>query len=66
MHFLYFQKVELFKENEKEKLSILINKSMQTYCLGCQIHTDNICPIKLIMTNKEFKGKSKCADCMWN
>ena len=39
---------------------------MQTYCLGCQIHTDNICPIKLIMTNKEFKGKSKCADCMWN
>ena len=37
---------------------------MQTYCLGCKKHTDNICPKKLMMKNKKIKGKSRCADCM--
>ena len=32
-----------------------------------QKHTDNICPKELIMmTNKEIKEKSRCADCMAN
>ena len=40
---------------------------MQTYCLRCKKHTDNICPKELIMmTNKEIKGKSRCADGMAN
>ena len=41
---------------------------MLAYCSGCKKHTDNnICPKKLIMmTNKEIKGKSRCADCMAN
>ena len=40
---------------------------MQTYCSGCKKHTDNICPKELIMmTNKEIKEKSRCADCMAN
>ena len=39
---------------------------MHTYFSGCKKYTDNICLKKLIMTNKELKGKSKCADCMTN
>ena len=40
---------------------------MLTYCSGCKKHTDNIWPKKLIiMTNKEIKEKSRCADCMAN
>ena len=40
---------------------------MLTYCSGCKKRTDNICPKELIvMTNKEIKGKSRCADCMAN
>ena len=50
--------------DKKEKLSILINKSMQIYCSGCKKHTDNIYPKKLIMANKEIKENSRCADCM--
>ena len=50
--------------DKKEKLNILINKSMQIYCSGCKKHTDNIYPKKLIMANKEIKENSRCADCM--
>ena len=40
---------------------------MQTYCLRCKKHTDNICPKELIMmTNKEIKGKPTYSDCMAN
>ena len=39
---------------------------MQTYCSNCKKHTDNICPKKVIMTNKEIKGKSRWVDCMAN
>ena len=30
----------------------------------CNKSTDNVCPKTLIVTNKEIKGKSRCADCM--
>ena len=40
---------------------------MLTYRSGRKKHTDNTCPKELIMmTNKEIKGKSRCADCMAN
>ena len=40
---------------------------MQTYCLGCKSHTDNVCSKKLIMTtNIKIKGKSRCADSLAN
>ena len=39
---------------------------MQTYCLGCIKHTNNVCPKDLFMTNKKLKGKSRCANCMAN
>ena len=40
---------------------------MQTYCLGCKKHTDNMCPKKLvIMKNRKIRGKSRCADCLAN
>ena len=38
---------------------------MQIYFSRCKKHNDNACPKKLVMlTNKKFKGKSRCADCM--
>ena len=38
---------------------------MLTYHSSCKRHTDNICPKELIMiTNREIKGKSRCAICM--
>ena len=43
-----------------------INKNILTYCPGCKNHADNICLKKLIMANKEIKGKSRYADCMAN
>ena len=40
---------------------------MLTYRSCRKKHTDNTCPKELIMmTNKEIKGKSRCADCMAN
>ena len=39
---------------------------MQSYYSGCKKHTDDIYPKKLIMTNKDIKGKSRCVDCMAN
>ena len=40
---------------------------MQTYCSVCKKHTNNICPIKLVMkTSKKIKGKSRCADSLGN
>ena len=40
---------------------------MQTYCLGCKKHTNNVCTKNLfMMTNKKLKGKSRCANCMAN
>ena len=32
---------------------------MQTYCLSCKKHTDNIGSRKVIMTNKEVRQASK-------
>ena len=37
---------------------------MQTYCLGCRKHTDNIGPRKVIMTNKVVRQSFKCANCV--
>ena len=40
---------------------------MVTYFSGCKKRTNNICPKEIIMmTNKEVKGKSRCAICMAN
>ena len=38
---------------------------MQTYCLGCKKHTDNI-GSKKKKTNKVIREKSKCANCMFD
>ena len=35
---------------------------MQTYCLSCQKHTDNIGSKKVIMTNKVVRQAAKCAN----
>ena len=37
---------------------------MQTYCLGCKKHTDNIGSKKVIMMNRGIRDKSRCANCM--
>ena len=37
---------------------------MQTYCLGCRKHTNNIGSIKVIMTNKVVRQASRCANCV--
>ena len=37
---------------------------MQTYCLSCKKHTNNIVSKKVIMTNKVVIKKSICANCM--
>ena len=37
---------------------------MQTYCLSCRKHTDNIGLKKVIMTNKVIRQKSKCTNCV--
>ena len=37
---------------------------MQTYCLSCKKHTDNIGSRKVIMTNKVVRQASKCANCI--
>ena len=37
---------------------------MSTYCSRCKKHTDNICPKKVIMSNKVIKEKSICGDSM--
>ena len=34
---------------------------MQTYCLSCKKHTDNIGSKKVTMTNKLIRQSSKCA-----
>ena len=37
---------------------------MQTYCLSCRKHTDNIGLKKVIMINKVIRQKSKCTNCV--
>ena len=37
---------------------------MQTYCLRCKKHTNNIGSKKVMMTNKIVREKSRCANCM--
>ena len=37
---------------------------MQTYCLSCRKHTENIGSKKVIMTNKIVKETSKCDNCV--
>ena len=37
---------------------------MQTYCLSCKKHTNNIGSKKLIMISKVVREKSRCANCM--
>ena len=39
-------------------------KTMQTYCLSCRKHTDNIGSKKVIMTNKVRREKSICPNCV--
>ena len=39
---------------------------LKTYCLACREHTNNIGSRKVTMTNKVFKGKSRCAECLSN
>ena len=37
---------------------------MQTFCLNCKKHTDNIGSRKVIMPNKVVRQTSKCANCV--
>ena len=37
---------------------------MQTSCLSCRKHTDNIGSRKVIMTNQVIRKSSKCGDCL--
>ena len=37
---------------------------MQSYCLSCKKHTDNINSKKVIMPNKMIRQKSRCANCV--
>ena len=37
---------------------------MQTYCLTCKKHTDNIGSKVAIMANKVIRQASKCANCV--
>ena len=37
---------------------------MQTYCLSCRKHTDNIGPRKVIIANKVVRQTWKCANCV--
>ena len=37
---------------------------MQTFCLGCKKHTNNIGSKKVAMTNKAIRDKLRCANCM--
>ena len=37
---------------------------MQTYCLSCKKHTDNIGSKEVTMRNKVIREKSRCANCM--
>ena len=37
---------------------------MQTYCLSCKKHTNNVGAKKVTMTNKVVRVKSRCANCM--
>ena len=39
---------------------------MQTYCLSCRRHTDNIGSKKVTIINKIIRDKSKCANCMYD
>ena len=40
---------------------------MLTYCSGGKKQINNICPKEpIMMTNKEIKGKWRCATCMAN
>ena len=37
---------------------------MQTSCLSCKRHTNNIGSKKAMMMNKVIRDKSRCANCM--
>ena len=37
---------------------------MQTHCLGCKKHTNNIGLKKVTMANKVIRQRSGCANCM--
>ena len=37
---------------------------MQTYCLSCRKHRDNIGSKKVIMANEVMRQTSKCANCV--
>ena len=37
---------------------------LKTYCLACREHTDNIGSIRVTMTNKVIRDKSRCAQCL--
>ena len=39
-------------------------KNMQTYCLSCRKHTDNIGSKEVTVTNKVIREKSRCANCV--
>ena len=41
-------------------------ENMQTYCLMCKKHTNNIGSKKVIMKNKGVRHKPRCANCMSN
>ena len=53
------------KLTKSKNIIHILLKKMQIYCSRCKKYTDNACPEKLVMiTNKEIKGKSRCASCM--
>ena len=37
---------------------------MQTYCLSCRKHTDNIGSKRVITTNKVIRQSPKCINCV--
>ena len=37
---------------------------LETYCLACRKHTNNIASRKVTMTNKVVRDKSRCGKCL--
>ena len=37
---------------------------LRTYCLACKKHTNNLGSKYVSMTNKLFRNKSRCSECL--
>ena len=45
-------------------MSKKIKMKLNTYCLACRKHTNNIPSRKVIMTNKVIRDKSRYSECV--